>query len=76
MKTHIRDIRLYNNSGISFPVCCAGAEFLDLNKTGWTFASGIRETDNVTCKNCLKIFYKRYPWGKNGILMSNDVGIS
>lgn len=55
-KKHIRDIRMYNNGGVSVPLC---------DKTGskvFEFGNGIRETDNVTCKKCLKIFPIRYPW--------------
>jgi len=59
MKTHIRDIRLYNNAGISFPLCYAGAKFLDMDKTGLPMAN--RE-EAATCKKCQKRFPKRYPW--------------
>lgn len=58
-KTHIRDIRLYNNAGISFPVCRAGAEMLDLDCTRYEMANP--ETA-ATCLRCPDAYKKRYPW--------------
>ena len=52
MKAHKRDIRLYNNAGIRFPLCYANAERLDLDKTRLQV-----EHDNakVTCDRCLTL---------------------
>jgi hypothetical protein len=52
MRVHKRDVRLYVNAGMPFPLCAARAEFLDLDKGRW-FSTG--ENDNVTCGNCLRI---------------------
>jgi hypothetical protein len=60
MKVHIRDIRLYNNAGISFPACQAGAKLLDLDKSCWT----TRGAEDATCINCKRIYRKRYPWSR------------
>lgn len=62
-KIHLEDIRLYNNAGISFPVCQRNAKMLDLDKTGWTTAGNI---EDVTCKLCVKLAPKYYPWAYSG----------
>jgi len=59
-KVHYGDIRLHNNAGINFPVCYAGAELLDMDKT--ILRTGGYEV--VTCKHCLRIAPKRYPWAR------------
>jgi hypothetical protein len=58
MKTHIDDIRLFNNAGISFPVCMAGAKTLNMDATGWPEAP----KEEATCKRCIRAYAKRYPW--------------
>ena len=58
-KTHLEDIRLSNNAGMSFPLCFASQELLDLSKTGLPMTGHLKE---VTCGNCLKRAPKRYPW--------------
>jgi len=58
MKKHIRDVRLFNNAGISFPMCQANARLLDLDKSVWP-TTGDKE---ATCKNCIKAFKSRYVW--------------
>lgn len=58
MKSHISDIRFRNNAGIKFPVCCSQADYLDFSKCNWEFET----KEKATCKNCQKIFAKRYPW--------------
>lgn len=50
---HLRDDRLYINSGMDFPLCLAGARQLDLPK------SLLPMTDmlpRVTCKRCLRTY--------------------
>jgi len=59
MKKHFRDIRLFSNAGIRFPMCYAGTRLLDLDKTHLSTTGVI---DNVNCKHCLRLFKKRYPW--------------
>ena len=59
MKLHIRDIRLFNNAGISFPVCQASVKMLDLDKTAWSCA---KERKDATCAHCKVAFQKRYEW--------------
>lgn len=55
---HLRDIRLYNNAGMRFPVCHASARLLDLDKSGLRM-----DTDEkVTCIRCAKKAIKRYSW--------------
>ncbi len=49
--THLRDIRSYNNEGVSVPVCEPGL-----------LASTTGHIDKVTCKRCLKLGPKRYAW--------------
>lgn len=60
-KTHIRDIRLFNNAGLSVPVCKATAPLLDLSSTAWEFADSKKD---ATCKGCVKRYPLRYPWTK------------
>lgn len=60
-KTHIRDIRLFNNGGVSVPVCKATAPLLDLSSTAWEF---VQEPKDATCKTCKRRYPKRYPWTK------------
>jgi hypothetical protein len=59
MKTHIRDIRLFNNAGISMPVCYAIQSPLDLDKTGLPIS---QRPEQATCKHCQRVYPKRYPW--------------
>lgn len=59
MKTHLKDIRLYNNAGISMPLCRATARLLDLDATAWKKTG---KWEEVTCLNCLKMAPQRYPW--------------
>jgi hypothetical protein len=57
MKTHFRDTRLYNNAGMLFPTCYAGAVLLDTNKS-WLPTTN--NQTNVTCQHCLrKLGYRR-----------------
>ena len=49
MKVHYRDIRLFNNAGISFPRCYANQRLLDLTKTALPTTS---DRKAVTCSNC------------------------
>ena len=60
-KTHIVDIRLYNNGRIRIPVCKATAPLLDMNSTAWEFAKAIKD---ATCKVCRQRYPRRYPWTK------------
>jgi hypothetical protein len=63
MKLHIRDIRLFNNAGISFPVCRANEKLLDMDATRYSFAKVENGHEvGVTCKHCIRIYPKRYPW--------------
>ena len=57
---HIRDIRLFNNAGMSFPVCCADEELLDVDKARWK-CGPVKE---ATCKKCIKAHAEKYPWAK------------
>lgn len=59
LKTHLRDIRLYGNAGMSFPVCCRNAELLDLKKSMLPITA---EYAKVTCRRCRVIGPKLYPW--------------
>jgi hypothetical protein len=59
MKAHIRDIRLFNNAGISFPVCQASVKLLDMDKTAWPTSNDHRD---ATCAHCKVAFQKRYEW--------------
>ena len=63
MKTHIRDIRLSNNAGMSFPVCYSTAKLLDLDKSRLAMAMAIKPKD-ATCKRCLSMYPRHYPWTK------------
>jgi hypothetical protein len=58
-KTHYRDIRLSVNAGMNMPLCYAGAPLLDCDKSRLPTSGKI---DEVTCKHCLRLFPKRYPW--------------
>ena len=62
MKVHLRDIRLRNNAGLDFPLCCTGGELLDIDKGRLPTTETIAE---VTCKHCLRLAPKRYPWVYN-----------
>jgi hypothetical protein len=62
MRTHIRDLRLFNNAGISFPVCRASDEKLDLDKSSWPTVAHPKDS---TCNNCKIAFRKRYPWAES-----------
>ena len=59
MKLHIRDIRLYNNAGIDFPVCRAQEKLLDMEVTRYPMAIDPR---NATCKHCHRAYAQVYPW--------------
>jgi hypothetical protein len=56
---HLRDIRLYNNAGMRFPLCYANAKLLDLDKS---CLPSTGEKDKVTCMNCILLAPKRYAW--------------
>ncbi len=57
---HFRDIRLRNNAGMSMPLCYASMDMpLDCDKGRLPTSGKIIE---VTCKHCLRLFPKRYPW--------------
>lgn len=59
-KVHYPDVRLGNNAGIDMAVCYANRNGpLDLNKTGLLLTT---DKSKVTCKNCPRVFIKRYPW--------------
>jgi hypothetical protein len=58
-KVHMRDIRLFNNAGMQFPVCQAGAALLDCDKGHWQITTNEAE---VTCKLCPARYRKYYPW--------------
>lgn len=60
-KTHIRDIRLFNNAGLSVPVCKATAPLLDLDSLAWEFSDNAKD---ATCKSCVARYPRRYPWTK------------
>lgn len=57
---HIRDTRLFNNAGISFPVCQVGDKPLDTDKCRWTTAQASGQ--KATCKACIKRVAVLYPW--------------
>lgn len=57
--SHIQDIRLANNAGMSFPVCKANAPLLDLDAAHWAIAS---DRYLATCKRCIRLFPLRYQW--------------
>lgn len=61
MKMHLRDIRLRNNAGLAFPLCYASAALLDTDK-GYLPTTG--EFNEVTCKRCIAMAPKRYPWAR------------
>lgn len=62
-KVHYEDIRLSNNAGISFPLCYAvpGIQLLNLDKTALEKSGDYKK---VTCKHCLRMAPKRYPWAR------------
>lgn len=49
---HMRSLRLYNNAGISFPLCYAGAALLDMDKGRLASTS---DKASVTCKKCQRL---------------------
>jgi hypothetical protein len=61
MKKHIRDIRLFNNAGISFPACQANAKLLDMDKGAWPTTSA----KDATCAHCKVAFKRIYPWASD-----------
>jgi hypothetical protein len=61
MKVHMEDIRLYNNAGMSMPICYANAPMLDLDKSRLSTSGLLIE---VTCLHCKRMFPKRYPWAR------------
>jgi hypothetical protein len=60
-KVHMRDIRLFNNAGMDFPVCFSTAKLLDLDKSRLPLTN---EISKVTCKRCESMFRKHYPWAR------------
>jgi len=49
---HLRSIRLFNNAGIEFPVCCIPKSGpLDVDKSRLDSTGNMSE---VTCKKCIK----------------------
>jgi hypothetical protein len=60
VKTHIRDIRLFNNAGVSLPVCKANAKLLDTECRAPIAA----HPDQATCAHCRRLYPKRYPWAR------------
>lgn len=56
MKVHLIDNRLKMNAGMRFPACKANEKLLDLNAVRLPMTDIVEE---VTCSNCLKIYYKR-----------------
>lgn len=60
---HERSLRLYNNAGISFPVCRLplNGEPLDLDATRYN----VSVYDPTTCKHCLKRIASN-PWIGSG----------
>lgn len=58
-QVHLSDIRLKNNAGMSFPVCAADEDLLDLDKSRWPQTNAMKE---VTCPNCPDAAVRRYPW--------------
>ena len=56
---HLRDIRLSNNAGMQFPLCYSAAPLLDCDKSHLPTSPRIKE---VTCKHCLRMAPKHYPW--------------
>jgi hypothetical protein len=61
MKTHMEDIRLANNAGMSMPVCYSLAPMLDCDKSRLPMTSDINV---VSCKHCLRMYPKKYPWAR------------
>lgn len=58
--THMTDIRLKNNAGMSIPVCVAARKGpLDCDASGW---AQVKDKNDATCKNCRRIWPKRYDW--------------
>jgi len=55
MKTHLRDTRLRNNCGMDWPVCRRHRIDEQRCKT-------VGDIKDVTCKHCLRIAPKIYPW--------------
>ena len=59
-KVHMRDIRLRVNAGMDMPLCYAAQKgLLDIDKSGCKTVGYVAD---VTCKHCLRVFPKRYPW--------------
>ena len=58
-RVHLRDIRLFTNAGMRFPVCAANAKRLDLDKSGWRTTTALTE---ATCQACKRVWPNRYPW--------------
>ncbi len=57
MKIHMRDTRLFNNAGISYPICYFNLkQGLDLDKSRLALTGKIEE---ITCKHCKRIMAKR-----------------
>jgi hypothetical protein len=61
---HYRDVRLFANAGMAFPMCYAAAATLDVNK-GRLPTTADREA--VTCPKCLKRMRKGQPPGPQRI---------
>ncbi len=57
-KTHLRDIRLHNNAGMSLPMCIANESLLDVD-CDWPITL---DKHAVTCDNCKDAAMIRYSW--------------
>ena len=72
MKLHIRDVRLFSNSGLHFPVCKIGKGPLNLE---WTKLPTTGIPLEATCKHCIKQYPKKYPWAKKPEKEAKGVGV-
>lgn len=67
MKTHMEDIRLANNAGMSFPVCHRNPKITNNNPNGYldldkSYYSITGDKTKVSCKHCIRLFKIYYPW--------------
>jgi hypothetical protein len=53
---HFRDQRMFVNAGTRFPLCCANATMLDMNKSRLETTA---DREKVSCKHCLKMLAVR-----------------
>lgn len=51
-KIYMRDIWLYDNSGVCHPMCRAHMRMLDLAECNWPMMT---DKTKVTCKNCMAV---------------------